>query len=50
MSGTLLLLLVTVPLIPVQYELAGGLTLVGAVNLVILLGLRSGGGLQGGGR
>jgi hypothetical protein len=49
-SGTLLLLLVTVPLIPVQYELAGGLTLVGAVNLVILLGLRSGGRLQGGGR
>ena len=35
-SGLLLLVLVSVPMIPIQPELAGGLTFVGALNLVIL--------------
>lgn len=39
-SGLPLLILVSVPLIPVQPELAGGLTFVGALNLVILLLVR----------
>ena len=35
-SGLLLLVLVSLPLIPIQPELAGGLTVVGTFNLVIL--------------
>ena len=40
MSGTLLLLLVTVPLIPVQQELAGFLSILSAVNVIALVGAR----------
>jgi hypothetical protein len=40
MSGTLLLLLITVPLIPVQQELASFLSILGAVNLIVLVGAR----------
>ena len=39
-SGLLLLIIVSVPLIPMQPELAGGLTFVGTLNLVILLLVR----------
>jgi hypothetical protein len=39
-SGTLLLLLVSAPLAPVQPDLAGGLTVFAIVNLVILIVVR----------
>jgi hypothetical protein len=39
-SGTVLLLLVAVPLVPVQPELAGMMSLLGALNLIALLGAR----------
>jgi hypothetical protein len=40
MGGTLLLLLVCIPLIPVQRDMAGGGTIIGAVNLVALMFVR----------
>jgi hypothetical protein len=41
MSGTFLLLVVNAPLVPVQPELAGGLMILGASNLAVLLSARS---------
>jgi len=40
--GTLLLLLVVVPLIPIQTEMASGLTILGVVNLAFLYRARPG--------
>jgi hypothetical protein len=40
--GTLLLLLVLVPLSPVQPEMAPGLSVLAAVNLIVLLAVRRG--------
>ena len=40
MRGALLLLVVNVPLVPVQPELAGALSAFGAVNLAVLLSAR----------
>jgi hypothetical protein len=39
-AAPVLLLLVSVPLVPVQQQLAGGLSILGAVNLIALLGAR----------
>jgi hypothetical protein len=39
-SGTLLLLVVNAPLVPVQPDLAGALSILGTVNLAVLLSAR----------